>query len=193
VLKAVANSFTETPEALQKSALVELNGQGGDLVVIDRSKRSGITGVFQEFLGVRRKHSDAEMTANLEKAVLSVVKAHRDELPLEITSRVKDRLLDTAERKPEFDAGAFFQSFFGPYGSEGVRASFEDQLDKAELRGESFSYDRSALPRSGQRTYRTNEGVKVTVPEGAADTISFREAADGTTEVTIRTRRVYEA
>jgi hypothetical protein len=192
VLSAVANSFTETPEALQKSALVELGAGGGELVIVDRSKRAGITTFFQDFLGARRKHSETEMTSNLSKAMLKVVRIHCNDLPLDITSRVKERLVDIAERRPDFEAGRFFEAFFGAYGSDAVRATYEELLDRVQLRGESFPYDHSSLPRSGPRRYTTNEGVRLIVPEGATDTVTIEESGVGTTVVSIRTRSLTE-
>jgi hypothetical protein len=43
ILTAVAKPLTENKKSLQKSALIELGEAGGELVVIDHSKRSGIT------------------------------------------------------------------------------------------------------------------------------------------------------
>lgn len=42
VLHDVLNSFTESPAALQKSALIELDGAAGSLATIDRANRTGM-------------------------------------------------------------------------------------------------------------------------------------------------------
>ena len=56
VLHDVVNSFTESPNALQKSALIELTDGGGDLAIIDRNRRIGISAFFERFLEVRPAH-----------------------------------------------------------------------------------------------------------------------------------------
>src|SRR6202035_3711770 len=81
LLSAVQNSFTESPNALHKSALIELARTGGELTVIDRTVRKDITDFFRGFLNVRRKYENKQMTAEVGKAVYETIKAHQDTLP----------------------------------------------------------------------------------------------------------------
>src|SRR5262249_29798063 len=65
LLRDVQNSFTQSPNALHKSALIELGRTGGELVIIDRTVRKDITDFFRGFLNVRRKYENMQMTAEI--------------------------------------------------------------------------------------------------------------------------------
>lgn len=192
VLHDVVNSFTESPNALQKSALIELTAGGGDLAIIDRNRRVGISAFFERFLGVRRQHTEAELTKGVLDATLKTVQQHQLELPPEITSRVKPKLAEIAERRGAFDADRFFGDFFGAHGTPEIRKSFDGELQRRNVVGEAFEYDRASLPTGGPKRFVTNEGIRLVVPEAAAATIRQDTGADGWTTVTIRTRRVTE-
>jgi hypothetical protein len=99
ILKEIANSFTKSAEALHKSALIELNGTGGELVVIDRTVRHDITAFFRGFLDCRRKFTPTEMTKRVETIVVTTVKAHQSDLPGEITQAVRERFYDSVQRR----------------------------------------------------------------------------------------------
>jgi hypothetical protein len=69
VLHEIANSFTKSAEALQKSALIELTDIGGELVVVDRKVQADITDFFKGFLTVKRAYTEAELTGALQKRI----------------------------------------------------------------------------------------------------------------------------
>ncbi|MBB3396119.1 nucleoid-associated protein [Rhizobium sp. BK060] len=192
ILTDVVNSFTESPAALQKSALIELMQQGGELAIIDRNTRTGISGFFERFLGVTRRHSETEMTKGIVDATLKTVQRHRLELPSDITTRVKPKILEITQNRTSFDAEQFVGDFFGAHGSDAIRATFQGELERRNLAGEAFTYDRSAVPAAGPRKYVTNEGIRLVVPESALGTFSQTTDSDGWTTVTIRTRQVTE-
>ncbi|GJE79134.1 nucleoid-associated protein [Methylorubrum thiocyanatum] len=191
-LRDVVNGLTESRKALQKSALIELAEGGGQLVVVDRSKPTGITDFFRDFLQVERLHGEGEMTATLAKALVRTVQEHADALPVGITARVRPRLVEIAQERPDFEPDVFFADFFGAHGSEAVRAGFDANLARLGLDGESFTFEPTALPAVGQRRFRTREGVSIVVPEQASDTVAFEEQEDGSTVVRIRTGHVTE-
>lgn len=192
ILRAVVNNFTESKDALQKSALIELKGHGGDLVVIDRTKRTGITTFFQDFLGVERQHTEADMTTELTKALVTTVKKHVNDLPLAITSRVKPRLVEIATRRGAFEADQFFGDFFGADGTDAIKATFESELASRAISGESFDYDKLSLPVAGPTTFVTSEGVRLVIPERAQSTVRVEPTADGAAVITIRTQKLLE-
>ncbi len=191
-LRAVVTGLTESPKALQKSALIELDDDGGRLVVLDRSKRTGITDFFRDFLGVRRLHGEAELTNAVTRTLVRTVRDHAADLPTEITAQVKQRLVRIADGRPDFDADQFFGDYFGVHGTEAVRTTFDRHLVGQGFDGEGFTFDRASLPNDGPRKYRTKEGVNIVVPEAARDTVSIDPQPDGSTLVTIRTGHVTE-
>lgn len=189
ILTAVRKPLTENKKALQKSALIELGDAGGELVVIDHSKRSGITDFFRDFLQVTRTQSEAAMTTALTKAVLRTIQTHAGELPEAITTGWRQTLNGIALRRPEFEQDQLFPELFGAHGSEAVRGTYCEQLAAVGLDGQSFRFDRDALPTAGPQKFRTSEGIEITVPEAAAET--FETVRDGDTYViTIRTSSV---
>lgn len=193
ILRDVVNSFTESPKALQKSALIELTEASGELAVVDRNLRSGISTFFEDFLGVERSHSETDLTEDIVKAVRKTVLAHKEELPTEITSRVLERVRSIATKRKVFDAEEFFADFFGADGSDAVRETFDGLLDKMQLTGEAFTYDQAALPENGPRKYKTAEGIVVSVPEVARGTLTIGEIdKDGFRTLTIKTQQVVE-
>ncbi|MBY5891714.1 nucleoid-associated protein [Rhizobium leguminosarum] len=190
-LRDVVNSFTESPKALQKSALIELTKDGGELAIIDRNSRVGISDFFEKFLGVKRRHTETEITSEILDSTLKTVQQHQLELPPEITSRVKPRLLEIAEKRGSFEAEEFLSDFFGAHGSVEVKATFYKELERREIAGEAFNYDLDALPAGGPRKYVTNEGIRLVIPQSALSTFS-QTSKDGWTTIIIRTRRVTE-
>ncbi|MCJ2119997.1 nucleoid-associated protein [Methylobacterium sp. J-001] len=186
-LAEVLNPLTENKKALQKSALIELDADGGRLVVIDHSKRSGITDFFQEFLGAQRAKEAPELTDAVVRGVLATVRAHATELPPQVCAQWRERLTDIALRRQEFDADQVFSDLFGAGGTEAVRSTWDAQLAANDVEGEGFSFDHGSLPSTGPRKYRTAENIEITVPPGAKDTFVWDEQDDGSVIVTIRT------
>ena len=191
-LAEVRNPVSENKKALQKSALIELDGEGGNLVVIDHGKRSGITDFFQGFLGVARAREASELTAAVAKTVLKTVQAHAGELPPEMATQWRQRLADVAVRRLECDTDQVFADLFGAGGSEAVRATWDAQLEAHGVAGEGFLFDHAKLPAGGPKKYRTAENIEINVPPGALDTFSWDPQPDGSIVITIRTGTLTE-
>jgi len=192
ILQDVVNSFTESPKSLQKSALIELSDTTGELAVIDRNMRSGISTFFEDFLGVQRTRLESDLTAEVVKAVLKTVQLHQAELPNEITTRVSPRVRTIATKRKIFDVDEFFSDFFGAEGSDAIRRTFEEQLEKRQLSGETFNYDEKSLPEDAPRRFKTAEGITLMVPELAKGTFKIEQTKDGFQTITIKTPRVVE-
>lgn len=193
ILKAIANSFTKSADALQKSALIEIvdsDSDGDDnIVVVDKTVRHEITDFFRGFLACKRLFDDKQMTQAVEALVVDVVKKHQNDLPNDITQNVRDRYYDTVQKRDKFDAAEFFAEFFGAHGSAAVRASFDKGLAKRSMEGEVFKFDKGAVKKLRPQKYKTAEGVKIDVPEKASDTVKTATTAAGTV-ITITTSRL---
>jgi hypothetical protein len=191
ILQAVTNNFTESPKALQKSALIDLKADDAEVVIIDRMSRAGISDFYKNFLGVERLRNPKEMTGDLVKAVRKTVKAHAEELPRAITSKVSDKIIEIAKARKEFEVEGFFVDFFGVKASEDIRQTFDRELDSLKLTGESFAYDEDELPLSEDKKYMTSEGIRIIMPARAKGLLDVQHTDDGTI-VTIRTSRLQE-
>ncbi|WP_047287343.1 nucleoid-associated protein [Pseudomonas protegens] len=191
ILQAVTNNFTESPKALQKSALIDLKADEAEVVIIDRMNRTGISDFYKKFLGVERLRNSKEMTSDLVKAVRKTVKAHAAELPRAITSKVSDKIVEIAKARKEFEVDAFFNDFFGVKASEEIRQTFDRTLDSLKLTGEAFEYDEDELPKSEDKKYITSEGIRITMPAKAKGLLEVKHTKDESI-VTIRTSRLQE-
>lgn len=189
ILKAIANSFTKSADALQKSALIEIVDGDDKIVVVDKTVRHEITDFFRGFLACKRLFDDKQMTQAVAEVVVEVVKKHQNDLPNDITRNVRDRYYDTVQSREKFDATEFFAEFFGAYGSAAVRASFDKGLARRGMEGEVFNFDKGAVKKQRPEKYRTAEGVRIDVPEEASDTVKTNTTAAGTV-ITITTSRL---
>ncbi|MGO6970126.1 nucleoid-associated protein [Rhizobium ruizarguesonis] len=190
ILKSIANSFTKSPDALQKCALIELTKAGGNIVVIDRTVRQDITDFFRGFLVCKRRYSTTEMTSVAKDVIVEVVKRHQDVLPLEITKAAQERYYEAVQKRDTFDPDQFFAEYFGASGSEEVRASYDKGLDRHSMKGEVFTFDKTAVTTFKPEKFKTAEGVKIEIPKQASDTVSREEGPDGFTVITIKTRKL---
>lgn len=189
ILKAIANSFTKSADALQKSALIEISDASDQIVVIDKTVRHEITDFFRGFLACKRLYDEAQMTKVVETLVVEVVKRHQQNLPNDITQNVRDRYYEAVQRRDSFNANEFFAEFFGAHGSAEVRASFDNLLIKKGMQGEVFKFDKGAVKMQRPQKYKTAEGVKIEIPAQASDTVKREDTLTGTI-VTITTSRL---
>lgn len=189
ILKAVANSFTKSADALQKSALIEIFDEEDNIVVIDKTVRHEITDFFRGFLACKRLYDEKQMTQVVEAVVVEVVKKHQNDLPNDIIQNVRDRYYSAVQKCDNFDAKKFFSEFFGVHGNASVRTSFVKALAIKGIEGEVFTFDKEAVNRQQPRKYKTAEGVKINVPEQASDTVKTTTTAEGTV-ITITTSRL---
>lgn len=191
VLADVVNNFTQSAKSLQKSALVDLDAIAADghVAVIDRQSRSSISDIFKKFLGVDRTKKPAELTESLHRAVIKIVAKHKDMFPSSFTYRAGEQVREIAEKQKEFDAEDFYGQFFGAHGNDELKSSYQKELASQGLAGEVFEYVPDALPEVRRVRYKTQEGVLITVPPGASNTLKI--SPDGRT-VTILTAKVNE-
>src|ERR1700741_1307452 len=192
ILRSITTTFTQSPNALQKSALVELTADNAEIVVIDKTVRADITDFFRGFLNAKRKFTDSEMTDQVERVLLDTVRELSAELPAEITSHVHDRFVGFVAKRQAFEAPQFVAEYFGPARSEKVERTFMKILDRRGLGGEAFSFDPAAVQPVTTQRYRTIEGVSLQIREQARETVTISPVVEGFSTITIRTRKLIE-
>lgn len=191
VLRSIASSFTQSPDALHKSALIELTADNAEIVVIDRTVRSEITEFFRGFLDVKRKFTNAQLTAVVENVLVQTVREHQQDLPAEMVARARERFAEVVEQRDEFEAEPFVAEYFGPHGSEVIKEKFERLLTKKHIAGEVFRFEGDAVQVGRTIKYQTAEGITIDVPEYAKETMDITHDPDGnTTTITIETSRL---
>lgn len=193
ILEEIANSFTKSKNALHKSALISLNNEGGELIVIDKTVQYDITDFFRGFLNVRRKYNEKEMTEIVQDAIIKTVQQHRDDLPREITSKIRTISYQAIQILDVFDSEQFFNKVFGIHGSEDIRNTFYTYLKKKDIEGESFRFDKNAVDFPKEKKYRTHEGVRLRYGVEAEHTVDINYGTgEKPTIITIKTSKLTE-
>lgn len=193
ILSEITNSFTKSKDSLHKSALVRLNHDGGDVVVIDRTVRHDITEFFRGFLNVRRQYTTKEMTEIAHQAAIDTMKAYQSVLPHDVTSKIRSLSYQAIQNNEIYEEKSFFDKVFGPHGTEKMRETFGTIIRKKSLDGESFKFDKDAVKPPKDRKFKTKEGVKIQYGEDAEDTVKVTTDENSEkTIITITTQQIIE-
>ena len=193
VLEEIVNSFTSSKNALQKSALIELNNQGGDLVVVDSTVGYDITDFFRGFLNVRRIKPENEMTQSVHDVILKTTIKHKSDLPKEITGKIRSITFQAIQGLESFNDDEFFDKVFGSSGNQKIRHTYKNLLRKEGIEGDSFKFIKNAIKPPKERKFRTSEGVKITVGQEAENTITIEHGLKNEqTIITIKTDKLIE-
>jgi hypothetical protein len=193
ILEEITNSFTKSKESLHKSALIRLNDEGGDLIVIDKTVQYDITDFFRGFLNVRRKYSESQMTEIVHEVAIKTAVQHRNELPKELTAKIRSISYQAVQSLDIFNPQEFFDKIFGIHGNEKINKTFNTLLKKKNIEGELFKFQKTAIKPPKERKYRTQEGVRIQFGEEAKDTVQIEHGTDTKpTVITITTQQLTE-
>jgi 37-kD nucleoid-associated bacterial protein len=190
------DTFVKSPEALQKSALIRLNGDGGELSLKDRAGKRKVSKYFETFLGVKRRHNASDLTKQLFEIAKTVVRQNREEFPEEFRRNANARIYDAIQNMEGYDplTHDFLNTVFGPAAAaedSKVRRHFERLMKEARIEDEAFDFDRTAVTRPARRRLTTVEGVVVTYDDVASRYIR-QEHSGGRTKIIIDTGGVTE-
>jgi hypothetical protein len=185
VLENVTDTFTRSPDAMQKAAVVDMSEENPVVMVLDRNVRAGISGFFQGFLNVRRKKSEKELTETLLSVVKNTSNKHLDELPPEFTKDVHERTGEFLREKESFDNEEFFDQVFGPYANDSIRNTYRNCLKKEDIENDQFYLDKEAGSAPRKRKIRTAEGVTIYIDERASSTVQISYGQNGEKDVII--------
>lgn len=185
VLENVTDTFTQSADAMQKAALIDLSEDTPVVMVLDRNVRAGISGFFQGFLNVRRAKSEREMTETLLDVVRNTSNKHLDELPRDFSREAQARADEFLQNGEQFDDNKFFTKVFGPDANDSVRSTYRHQLEKEDLANEQFYLDKEAAATVKKRKIKTAEGVTIYFGENAASTVQISYGQNGDKDVII--------
>lgn len=194
ILESVTDTFTNSADAMQKAALIDMSEENPVVMVLDRNVRAGISGFFQGFLNVRRKKNEKEMTESLWEVVKNTSRKHIDELPPEFGKEVQERADQFLKNQETFNDVEFYDQVFGPYANDSIRNTYRACLKKGELENEQFFLDRQAAANiCKKRKLKTSEGVTIYIDNKAASTVQISYGRDGEKDVIIiETERLRE-
>jgi hypothetical protein len=191
ILEDVANSFTKNKDSLHKSALISLEKKDGEVLVIDKKVRDDISKFFKNFLNIKRKYTNEEMTNTISQITLDVVKDNSEDLPKDFCSSIRRKIFDATQSEDSFSLDGYYEKVFGLVGNEKIRKSLERHLKKHDLDGEVFKFDKKALSKPRKIKIRTKEGVRIQYEDSVSDRVVFSDEGNSQ-KITITTERYYE-
>ncbi len=190
----IENTFLEDKKAMQKSALIVLEDDGGRLAVYDRANRRDVTQYFRNFLGAKRLYDGAQATERLRAALTEAYQKHMQEMPKDVKSTWRSKLYDATRNLKTLDTedmGNFMVSVFGEYGiNEGFKATIASELQRQKISGEAIEIAPAMIKKPAVRQMKTQEGIQIRIPDGSERQVDVDEHEDGRATITIQTRRI---
>lgn len=193
ILDYIINTFVQDRKALQKSALIKINGDFGNLICIDRSGRHGdITEKFKSFLDVSRKFTHEALTDRLLNALIDTAKANKDIIPKAIISSLKTAAKEAISSIKKFDPknpSTLLIALFGDlHTNEKILTKFTKELKKQKISNEVIKIPKNHYPKSPKKIRETYEGIKIIYTQEHVDkkNISFYQE-NGAEKIAIST------
>jgi len=170
-LDAIERTFVQNREALQKSALIRLDDEGGgELVVVDRQNRN-VARFFENFLDAVRVHQDSDLTEKLVKVTRELIRANQDLVSPEVLAQVTRRTYDAARaggHLAEDGHKAFLDTVVGtvhPDDHPLVRR-FHAALRRARIDGMPINLDAARVNPPNTHRYVTMHNIQIRIPHG---------------------------
>jgi hypothetical protein len=197
----IDNTFIEDRKAMQKSALIVLNDDGGELAVYDRANKRNITDYFKTFLGVKRLWDSNEATNRFVQALAASVLTNKDAMPDDVKRNWRRNLHLAAQARETVEPGSDFDVFcaqvFGAFWTnEDFRADVERSMHSQRISGEVIELDRSQIRLPQMRRIKTSENITVLYPkqldEAGSSVVKVEPQRDGGAIITIRTQGILD-
>lgn len=191
LIAALTSTFVRSPDALQKAAIIRLNGAGGELSVRDRVSPSKVTRYFQGFLGARRRFQPDQLTQTLSEITKKTARKHAQALGPAVMSQLNRRVYEVVQAQPGFDprnSEPFLAAVFGPLADDSpVRTTFDKELRNSRIENEVFDFDRQAVPRPRRKHMVTDEGIEVIYDRQYEDRVVREPRPGGGERIVIET------
>lgn len=186
----IERTFVQNRNALQKAALIRLGRQDDVICVVDRQNPTRPAAYFENFLHVRRKRTEEQLTAAIIAATRKIAEKYKDDLPEGAVKNLGRRLYDASQSGGAVDGEnltGWFTSIVGPLPDDSpVLKAFQSELRREGMEGESFALQKGAVPAPRNRRVETASGVKITFPDGLQASVVKVDDKNG--EIIIRDR-----
>lgn len=168
-LEAIERTFVQNPEALQKSALIRLTEEGGDLTVLDRRNQQKVARYFEGFLAARRLHDDAQLTETLATVTRNVIRENRELVDDRVYREASRRTYDAAAAGGQLGADEqrrFLEAVIGQNLPDGhaLLGKFRNALRSARIESAPVTLDARRLRRPTVMRYVTRNDIQIRVP-----------------------------
>lgn len=179
-LDALEKTFVKNRDALQKSALIKLTDDGGELIVSDRQNAPKVARYFEGFLDAIREHSDAELTNKLVNVTRNLIRNNKDIVPENVFKEVYQRTYNAVSTGGNIDGEnqkAFLDTVFGgalPDDHE-ILPKYYAALRRERIDGVPMQLNHESVNPPRQRRYRTQHGISIKAPVDLAEYISVED------------------
>lgn len=197
----VNNTFVEDRKAMQKSALIVLNPNGGDLAVYDRANKRNITEYFKTFLGVKRLWTPSDATERLIRSLAASAAVYKQSMPEDVKRNWRRNLHEATRSRdavePGEDLNVFGAQVFGPFWqNDEFRKDVERELHRNRISGEVIEIDKTRIKSPQVRRLRTQENIWVIYPKQLDDAgravVNVDRGPDGSATITIKTQGIID-
>ena len=198
ILHEVTNPIVQSREAIQKMAIVDIDGHyRWDVLAHDRAtgSRPEVSQYFADFLQMRKLETDADWMNKTVSATLDWARRNRKELS-QLPGDYKEKAVEYMETRPVFAPDDFIETVLTeepPEQSTPLKASFSNFLDHRGIAAAHFTPDLEALDEKRSRLV-TQEGVVVewkgTQERNFIEIRSPAQSADGLYHIVIRTENI---
>ncbi len=198
VVTEIDNTFQEDKKALQKSALIVLNDDGGDVAVFDRTNRANITEYFKAFLGVKRLFTPEQATQRLKRALTTAFDKHAGNAPDGVRTTWRERLYNQTRKSdaldPEDNFDTFGAAIFGEFWSnEEFRSTLSREMDREKISGEAIVLHPPTFKKPTVKELKTFENVLLRYPKELENVnVKIVKNKDGSAVITVNTQRIVD-
>lgn len=175
-LDAIEKTFVQNRDALQKSALIRLADEGGELRILDRQNQQKVARYFENFLDCKRCFEDADLTARLVDVTRRVLRANKEIVPPEVLRDMTRRTFNAANAGGEITAEnqkSFLDTVYGATLPDDapIVAKFRSGLRKARIEATPITLNSANVSRPAAVRYKTENNIQVRVPDNMRDSV----------------------
>ncbi len=175
-LDSIERTFVQNRDALQKSALIRLSDDGGELRILDRQNQQRVARYFENFLDCKRCFENAEITAKLVDVTRNVLRANKDIVPQKVLRDMTRRTYAAANAGGNIDAEnqkSFLDTVFGATLPDDapIVAKFRSGLRSARIEATPIALDASSVRPPAAVRYKTENNIQVRVPNNMRDAV----------------------
>lgn len=195
IVSEINNTFQEDKKAMQKSALIVLNDDGGELAVYDKTNRKNITDYFKAFLGVKRLYTSEQASERFHRALKKAFNAHKSNAPSDVASSWRHKLhqatRDIEAVEPE-KLDEFGITVFGSFWTNTeFRRTLDNELAREKISGEAIVVNKDEFPKPTIKSVKTKENITLRFPESLdGGAVKIEEHDDGTAVITITSQGI---
>lgn len=170
-LESLERTFVQNRDALQKSALIRLGPENGELAVLDRRNQQAVARYFENFLGARRVLDDAQLTERLVDVVRDVIKDNKDLVAPEVVRDVTRRTYNAARAGGHLamdEHQRFLETVLGYQLQEDdpLLAKYRAALRRARIEASPMTIDPARVHPPRTVNYVTVNNIRIRVPAG---------------------------